>query len=125
MLQMYVKYMNHGGKPGETGKGGAPGGRDAEGRPMLPGRDGGPGQLGQNGPLPDVRPEGGTNLFPQLPDGVIVITQPWVPPPATGIDPNAPADPDAMPAFDPDAMPPVSPAASEPPTEPPAGTTAK
>ena len=123
ILQLYMKYINHGGKPGEPGKGGAAGDRDAEGRPMLPGVDGDPGQPGQNGPLPDVRPEGGTNLFPQLPDGVNVLTQPWVPPPATGIDPNAPVDPDAMPPIDPDAMPPIAPPAPAAPAAPEAGTT--
>lgn len=122
ILQTYMKYLNQGGKPGEPGKGGGPGGRDAEGRPMLPGADGEPGQPGQNGPLPDVRPEGGTNLFPNLPEGVVVLTQPWVPPPATGAAPGAPVDPDAMPPVDPDAMPPLPTAVPAAPAAPGSGT---
>lgn len=97
ILQMYMKYLNQGGQSGEPGKGGEPGGRDAEGRPMLPGVDGDPGQPGQRGPLPDVRPEGGANLFPSLPEGVSVLTQGWVPPPTTGTYTSEPSDPDAMP----------------------------
>ncbi len=88
MLQQFMKYLHKSGAAGNSGKGGDPGGRDSEGRPMLPGPEGDPGQPGTDGPWPDVRPELGTNLFADLPEGVFVITDPWVPPPASGPDPN-------------------------------------
>jgi len=49
------------------------------------------GQPGRTGPLPDVRPEAGTNLFPKLPEGVTVLPQAWMPAPAGGVDPSMPA----------------------------------
>jgi hypothetical protein len=108
ILQTYMVYLNGGGAPGEPGLGGEAGERDAEGRPMLPGQAGGPGQPGRTGPLPDVRPEAGTNLFPKLPEGVTVLPQAWMPAPATGVDPNLPAPatvPTApAPTGDPDAF---------------------
>jgi hypothetical protein len=52
---------------------------------MLPGREGDPGQAGADGQWPDVRPELGTNLFPNLPEGVFVLTDPWVPPAPGGV----------------------------------------
>ena len=58
---------------------------------MLPGRDGSAGQPGHDGPLPDVRPEGGVNLFPDLPEGVYVLPAPWAPgQPAPASAPAAP-----------------------------------
>jgi hypothetical protein len=83
MLQSFVKYRFEGGAGGDGGAGGAPGDRDAEGRPMLPGDTGSSGQTGADGPLPDIRPEAGTGLFPALPEGVFVLDQPWIPPPPT------------------------------------------
>jgi hypothetical protein len=81
LLQSFVKYRFEGGAGGAGGAGGEPGDRDAEGRPMLPGKAGSPGQTGRDGPLPDIRPESGAGLFPVLPEGVFVLDQPWVPPP--------------------------------------------
>jgi len=112
LLQTYVKYLVSGGAGGAAGEGGAAGGRDAEGRPMLPGRTGDPGQPGKDGPWPDVRPEGGANLFDQLPEGVAVLTNPWVPPPAAGIDAYAPG---AATTTAPEAPAAPSPAAPAPP----------
>jgi hypothetical protein len=112
ILQTYMKYLNQGGQPGQPGPGGEPGDRDAEGRPMLPGAVGEPGQLGRSGPLPDVRPEAGSNLFPRLPVGVKVFTVPWVPPPASGTDPNAPIPSSPAPGAAPASAP--APAAAPP-----------
>jgi len=87
VLQQFMKYVRSGGAPGAPGTGGAPGDRDSEGRPMLPGGPGEPGQPGEDGPWPDVRPEDGRNLFPDLPEGVFVLDQPWVPGPPAAPDP--------------------------------------
>ena len=104
-LRNFMKYEHKGGKPGEPGAGGEPGGRDSEGRPMLGGPIGEPGEPGKDGPWPDIRPEAGTNLFADLPEGVFVMTDPWVPPPVAGVP-----DPAAFPASDPAAFPDPAPA---------------
>jgi hypothetical protein len=105
ILATHMKYLFFGGEAGAPGQGGHAGERDAEGRPMLPGRDGSAGQPGQNGPLPDIRPEAGVNLFPDLPEGVYVLPAPWAPgQPAPAAAP-APAAP-PVPASAPPAVPP-------------------
>ena len=111
-LRNFMKYQHVGGKPGEPGAGGGPGGRDSEGRPMLEGPVGEPGEPGKDGPWPDIRPEAGTNLFADLPEGVFIMTDPWVPPPVAGVP-----DPAAFPDPDPAAFPDPAPAPIPPPAK--------
>ena len=81
---------------------------------MLPGRPGALGEPGADGPWPDVRPEGGVNQFPDLPAGVEVLTTPWVPPPAKGIDAYAPGAKSPAPAAPPAPGVPPAPAPGDP-----------
>jgi len=90
LLQSYMTYANSAGRGGEPGEGGGEGGRDAEGRPMLPGDPGAPGEPGEPGPVPDVRPESGAAMFPDIPERVILLVEPWIPPPGTIRPPASP-----------------------------------